>query len=172
MESATQPVGGELLFHGSNQVVSHSAQVRSSVSKTPYYSSTYLSLPKTLSVNSFLFCFTNRSSLEAFDIFQKGSLVLGTAGCSIFCYFWRRSAELLSTTQVLLFESSPANTKIKQRVGTYDRDRRHEEWPRPFPGLASQLIVVPDSVYRETNAFSLDDNTWRRNSTLFANDAH
>ena len=132
----------------------------------------HLSLPKTLSVNSFLLYFTNRSSLEASDIFEKGSLVLGTAGSSIFCYFWRRSAELLSTKQVLLFESSPANTKIKQRVGTHDGDRRHEEWPRPFPDLAAKLIAAPDSAYGETSAFSTHDNTWRRTSILFANAVH
>jgi hypothetical protein len=54
-----------------------------------------LSLPKTPSVNSFHPCFTNRRLLAASNIFEKGSLVLGTAGSSIFCYFWRRSAELL-----------------------------------------------------------------------------
>ena len=86
-----------------------------------------MSLPKTPSVNSFLLYFTNRSPLQASDIFEKGSVVLGTAGSSIFCHFWRRSAELLSTTQVLLLEGSPANTKIKQRVGTHDGGHRHEE---------------------------------------------
>jgi len=43
----------------------------------------FLSLPKTLSVNSFLLYFTNRSSLEASDIFEKGSLVLGTCAWRI-----------------------------------------------------------------------------------------
>jgi hypothetical protein len=123
-------------------------------------------------MNSFLLYFTNRSPLQASDIFEKGGVVLGTAGSSIFCYFWRRSAELLSTTQVLLLEGSPANTKIKQRVGTHDGGHQHVETPRPFPGLAAQLIVVPDSVYREPSAFSPRDNTWRRISTLVANAVH
>ncbi len=57
----------------------------------PAYPKT-VSLPKTPSVNSFLLYFTIRSSLEASDIFEIGSLVLGTAGSSIFCYFCRRSA--------------------------------------------------------------------------------
>jgi len=42
-----------------------------------------LSLPKTLSVNGFLLYFTNRSSLEASDIFEKESLVLGTCAWRI-----------------------------------------------------------------------------------------
>jgi len=44
----------------------------------------FLSLPKTPSMNSFLLYFTNRSSLEASDIFEKGSLVLGTADSRTF----------------------------------------------------------------------------------------
>jgi len=38
-----------------------------------------LSLPKTTSVNSFLLYFINRSPLQASDIFEKGSVVLGAA---------------------------------------------------------------------------------------------
>jgi hypothetical protein len=38
-----------------------------------------LSLPKTPSVNSFLLYFINRSPLQASDIFEKGSVVLGAA---------------------------------------------------------------------------------------------
>ena len=38
-----------------------------------------LSLPKTPSVNSFLLYFTNRSPLQASDIFEKGSVILGAA---------------------------------------------------------------------------------------------
>jgi hypothetical protein len=36
-----------------------------------------VSLPKTPSVNSFLLYFINRSPLQASDIFEKGSVVLG-----------------------------------------------------------------------------------------------
>ena len=46
-----------------------------------------LSLPKIPSVNRFHPCFTNRRPLAASNILEKGSLVLGTAGSSIFCYF-------------------------------------------------------------------------------------
>jgi hypothetical protein len=38
-----------------------------------------LSLPKTPSVNSFLLYFINRSPLQASDILEKGSVVLGAA---------------------------------------------------------------------------------------------
>jgi hypothetical protein len=50
--------------------------------------------------------------------------------------------------------------KIKLRTGTHDEDHRDEELPRPFPVLAVRLIVVPDSVYRETSAFSPHDNRY------------
>ena len=60
-------------------------------------------------------------------------------------------------TRPFLRDSS-AKWKIKQRVGTRDGGHRHEEWPRPCPGLAAQLSVVPDFAYRERSAFSPRDN--------------
>ncbi len=53
---------------------------------------------------------------------------------------------------------SPAKRRIKRLAGTHYGGHRREEWQRHFPGLAIQLIVVPDSVYRETSGFSPRDN--------------
>jgi hypothetical protein len=44
--------------------------------------------------------------------------------------------------------------------------------PRPFAVLAVQLIVVPDSVYRETSAFSPHDNRYCRISVAAVNAVH
>jgi hypothetical protein len=62
--------------------------------------------------------------------------------------------------------------KIKLRAGTHGEDHRHVELPRPFPVLAVQLIVVPDSAYRETRAFSPHDNRYCRISVAAADAVH
>jgi hypothetical protein len=62
--------------------------------------------------------------------------------------------------------------KMKRRAGTHDEDHRDEELPRPFPVLAVQLIVVADSAYRETSAFSPHDNRDCRISVAAADAVH
>ena len=56
----------------------------------------------------------------AFDILEKGSIVLGTAGSRIFYYVWRQRAKLLSKTSSFYSPGSSAKRKIKLRAGTRD----------------------------------------------------